>query len=152
MAVVVPNVSLTMVLIQASEFIVFDFFQMDPAGTKVMLAVGTPKGTMAMEVVVVSSLNQPHFLPFFFSMFHSDGSQDQGSQGQQGQKTGSQGQQTGCTSIFFTPSFLSNLLTYAAGGGFMSKAKGMLHDFKEGGNGKRGSGGGYTQPGNEGDY
>ena len=38
----------------------------------------------------------------------------------------------------------------------MNKAKEMLHGFKDGGNGKRGSsgggGGGYTQPGNEGDY
>ena len=34
----------------------------------------------------------------------------------------------------------------------MSKAKEMLHDLKEGGNSKRGSGGGYTRPGNEGDY
>ena len=89
-------------------------------------------------------------------MFLSDGSQDQGSQGQQtgsqGQQTGSQGQQTGCASFFSLTFSLSNLLCYLAGGGFMSKAKGMLHEFKEGGNGKRGSGGGYTQPGNEGDY
>lgn len=46
---------------------------------------------------------------------------------------------------------LSNLFTNPAGG-FMSKAKGMLHDLKDGGNGNRGSSGGYTRPGNEGDY
>jgi hypothetical protein len=34
----------------------------------------------------------------------------------------------------------------------MSKAKEMMHEFKDGGDSKRGSSGGYTQPGNEGDY
>lgn len=120
---------------------------MDPAGTtKVMQAVVTPKGTMAMEVVDVSSLKPTTLRTFFSSIFLSDGTQDQGSQGQQ----------TGCTSIFFLIFlYLIYYPTNPAGGGFMSKAKGMLHDLKDGGN-KRGSGGdgggGYTQPGNEGDY
>ena len=71
---------------------------MDLAGTtKVMQVVVTPKETMAMEVVIVSSL-KPHFVGFFSSNFLSDGSQDQGSQGQQ----------TGCTYIFF--SYLSFFL------------------------------------------
>jgi len=56
-------------------------------------------------------------------MLHSDGSQNQGSQGQQ-----------------------------QGSGGIMGKAKGMLHDLKDGNRGSGGSGGEYTRPGNEGDY
>ena len=117
---------------------------MGPAGiTKVMQAVATPKGTMAMEVVDVSSLKPSKFHTFFSSKFLSDGAQDQGSQGQ-GQ---GQGQQTGCTSIFFLILLYLIYNPTNPAGGFMSKAKGMLHDLKDGGN--RGSGGEYSQPGNQ---
>lgn len=47
--------------------------------------------------------------------------------------------------------YLTSYPTNPAGGGFMNKAKGMLHDLKDGG-GSRKSSEGYTRPGNEGDY
>lgn len=122
---------------------------MDPAGTtKVMQAVVTPKAKriMVMEVVDVSSLKPTIlFRTFFFlNVFLRRIA---------GPGIPRPTDRLYVHLLFFI--FLLNLIYYPtnpAGGGFMSKAKEMLHDFKDGGNSRRKSGGGYTRPGNEGDY